>query len=113
MNKDLAAFLEEAFNLINEGIDKINKNLEQIYQVLKEINEKLAKNEEEEKWHKFKTGTGEWAFSNDFPELKRILQKKKARGNNFVEIDGYRYRLSGDNDRFIQRYPISKAGDKK
>jgi hypothetical protein len=55
-------------------------------------------------WRPFKTGTpGGWCYANENKPLHDTLlaaQKKT------VVLENYTYRLSGDDDKFIQRFPV-------
>jgi hypothetical protein len=55
-------------------------------------------------WRPFKTGTpGGWCYANENEPLRDTLlaaQKKT------VLLENYTYRLSGDNDQFVQRFPV-------
>ena len=53
-------------------------------------------------WEPFKNRAGQWCFSDKAPDLKRALLEC----GSSVEIGGYKYRLSGDENRFIQRFPM-------
>lgn len=56
-------------------------------------------------WRAFKSGTpGGWTFSNNVPEL---VEKIREGGGKYSE-GGYNYRLSGDDERFVQRFPIRR-----
>lgn len=51
---------------------------------------------------------GHWIFSNEAPTLKQFLLTQT---NKTIELDGWKYRLSGkaeNLDKFIQRFPASK-----
>ncbi|MEM2136935.1 MAG: hypothetical protein QXI93_03145 [Candidatus Methanomethylicia archaeon] len=82
------------------------KELKQIIEMLQDRLRFLEASLNVHKWHPFKSGSGDWAFSDDFPELKQKLIEANARESNYLEMGGYRYRLSGENDKFIQRFPI-------
>jgi len=59
-------------------------------------------------WRAFKTGTpGGWCYTNENEPLRDTLLA--AQGKPLV-LEGYTYRLSGDEDQFIQRFP---AGHRK
>ncbi|MCX8168632.1 MAG: hypothetical protein N3E39_00190 [Candidatus Methanomethylicia archaeon] len=98
--------IEESYDLERIKLEAQIKELKQIIEMLQDRLRFLEASLNIHKWHPFKSGTGEWAFSDDFPELKRRLIEANARDSNYLEIDGYRYRLSGENDRFIQRFPL-------
>ncbi|MHA1589154.1 MAG: hypothetical protein ACTSVA_00930 [Candidatus Njordarchaeales archaeon] len=73
---------------------------------------KEAVNKDKILWHPFKSGRGEWAYSDKLPKLRETLIKHKARNQKYFYKDGYNYRLSGDEDRFIQRYKTEKGVSK-
>jgi hypothetical protein len=55
-------------------------------------------------WRPFKTGTpGGWIESTENLPLRDTLLAAK---NKTVVLEGYTYRLSGDGDRWIQRFPV-------
>lgn len=59
-------------------------------------------------WKPFSNGKGEWVFANvDGGQLLReeLTQAEKKT----VVIGSRRYRLSGDKDQFIQRFPTERA----
>jgi len=98
-NKDFEKLrLEATIQAYREIIKLLQKRLQRMEYALNS-----------ESWHLFKNGSGEWAFSDDFPELKRILQEENCRGNRYLERNGYRYRLSGRDDKFIQRFKLKEA----
>jgi len=104
----------ELLEQINKRLDNFDEQFDGLRQEIMRIQEQIKTKTQpsKPKWTKFKSGNGEWAFSNSFPELTRELKTKNARGSNYLVKDGFRYRLSGDEDRFIQRYPIKKKGEK-
>jgi hypothetical protein len=60
------------------------------------------------KWTPFTKGTGLWTFAND-PAVKDLVMKLASAKNKTLEEDGFRYRLSGDGDRFLQAFPTKKG----
>jgi hypothetical protein len=55
-------------------------------------------------WRPFKTGTpGGWIESDENLPLRDTLLAAK---NKTVVLEGYTYRLSGDGDKWIQRFPV-------
>lgn len=58
-------------------------------------------------WRKFKTGTpGGWCYTNENEPLRDTLLAAKSRGQMSVVLENHTYRLSGDEDQFIQRFPV-------
>ena len=51
-------------------------------------------------WTPFTNSNGAWIFSDKVPELKKALMNQGA-----VEIGPFRYKLSGDQNKFIARFP--------
>jgi len=57
-------------------------------------------------WRPFKTGTpGGWIESDENLPLRDTLVAAKSKGQVSLILEGYTYRLSGDGDRWIQRFP--------
>jgi hypothetical protein len=57
-------------------------------------------------WRPFKTGTpGGWIYTNENEPLRDTLLAAKNTGQETVVLEGHTYRLSGDEDQFIQRFP--------
>lgn len=55
-------------------------------------------------WKAFASGKGEWVFANT--EGAEVLREELAQAEKKTLIIGkHRYRLSGDQDRFLQRFP--------
>lgn len=52
----------------------------------------------------FNKGVGGWIFSN-IPEAGALAEALRRAPQKTLAIGAYRYRLSGDDDRFIQRFP--------
>jgi len=97
---------EESLDIERIMLESQIKELKQIIEMLQDRLRFLETVLNAHKWHPFKSGSGEWAFSNDFPELKQRLIEANARESNYLEFNGYRYRLSGEGDKFIQRFPL-------
>jgi hypothetical protein len=97
---------EESIDLEKVMLEAQIRELKQIIDMLQDRLRFLEASLNVHKWHPFKSGVGEWAFSSDFPELKQRLIEANARDNNYLELGGYRYRLSGEGDKFIQRFPL-------
>lgn len=58
-------------------------------------------------WRPFKTGTpGGWIYANENEPLRDTLLAAKNAGQDTVVLEGHTYRLSGDEDQFIQRFPV-------
>jgi hypothetical protein len=58
-------------------------------------------------WRPFKTGTpGGWCYASENEPLRDTLLAAK---NKTVLLEGHTYRLSGDDDKFIQRFPAGGA----
>ena len=53
-------------------------------------------------WKPFKDKAGHWTFSKSNPLLRDTLL---AAPNKTLEHGGFKYRLSGEQDMFIQRFP--------
>ena len=51
-------------------------------------------------WTPFKNNNGAWIFSDKAPDLKNALL-----GCGSVEMGAFRYKLSGDKNRFLVRFP--------
>ena len=51
-------------------------------------------------WTPFKNKNGAWTFSDKAPDLKSALL-----GCSSVEIGAFRYKLSGDENKFLVRFP--------
>jgi len=55
-------------------------------------------------WKTFSSGKGEWVFAN--VEGAEVLREELTHADKKTLVIGYkRYRLSGDKNQFIQRYP--------
>jgi len=52
-------------------------------------------------WKPFKDKPGQWTFSKSNPLLRDTLL---AAPNKTLEVGGFKYRLSGEQDMFIQRF---------
>ena len=60
-------------------------------------------------WRPFKTGTpGGWIYTNENEPLRDTLLAAKNTGQETVVLEGHTYRLSGDEDQFIQRFPARR-----
>lgn len=57
-------------------------------------------------WKPFKDKPGHWAFSKSNPLLRDTLL---AAPNKTLEHGGFKYRLSGEQDMFLQRFPAGGA----
>jgi hypothetical protein len=57
-------------------------------------------------WKPFKDKPGHWTFSKSNPLLRDTLE---AAPNKTLEHGGFKYRLSGEQDMFIQRFPLGGA----
>jgi len=51
-------------------------------------------------WIPFKNNNGAWTFSDKAPDLKSALLERGS-----VEIGAFRYKLSGDENKFLVRFP--------
>lgn len=65
-------------------------------------------------WKKYKSGRGEWFWSEpseryETPEtinaVRNLVKKIRSTDNQQLEQDNYTYRLSGDQNQFISRNP--------
>ena len=54
-------------------------------------------------WRPFKDKAGHWTFSKSNPLLRDTLL---AAPNKTLEHGGFKYRLSGEQDMFIQRFAV-------
>ena len=57
-------------------------------------------------WQAYASGVGAWVFSN-LEEAKRLNDELTKLAKPIV-IGNHRYRFSGDQNRFISRYPVKK-----
>ena len=58
-------------------------------------------------WKPYKSGNGEWIFSNLENLIVQSLRNALAKNNGSIKLHGTTYRFSGDDNKFISRY--SKA----
>lgn len=56
-------------------------------------------------WKPYKSGKGEWIFSDLEDPTAKKLREALASNQGRIELHGFRYRFSGRDDRFISRYP--------
>ena len=105
-------------NLLKAKIDTIQEDLADIVKRLQEIEENwnnLPKHErtrlgldpeeiDKLSWTTFKgRSKGEWIFSSEDPRLKDVLLKNHGK----MDFEDYHYKLSGEDNRFINRFPMS------
>jgi hypothetical protein len=73
-----------------------------------EVSSSDAANLDAIQWRPFKSGNkGEWTYS-DAPVAQQLVARLKAVKDKKLTIAGWHYRLSGDGDRFLQRFPRSE-----
>ncbi|MEM2927055.1 MAG: hypothetical protein QXO94_06305 [Candidatus Bathyarchaeia archaeon] len=112
MEERMLAILE-AFRKIHEELSLLKDGLEAL---LKALEARVSEEKEPQPalegleglpWKPYKSGKGFWIFSNlpGASALKECLEK--APGKTLV-LGGFRYRLQGEADRFIARYPHRK-----
>jgi len=55
-------------------------------------------------WKDFSDGNGAWIFSNleDPPAKELVAKLTEAKGK--LDLDGFTYKLSGDNNQFVNRF---------
>ena len=56
-------------------------------------------------WRPFDKANGEWTFTDKAAELKKALEEAGGK----LDYEGYTYKFSGEDRRFINRFP-KKAG---
>ena len=56
-------------------------------------------------WKPYSHGNGSWIFSNLDNEIAKTLVELIKKYGGKIEIGNYVYRFSGENNRFISRYP--------
>jgi len=92
--------IEEGLKTITKRLIDINKAYEELPPEAKaqlsldsEALDKLS-------WTTFKNGKGAWTFSDKAPDLKKALLECGS-----IQIGSFQYKLSGDQNKFITRYP--------
>lgn len=103
--------LRAKMDVIQEGLASIVKRLQEVDESWNKLHKheriRLGLNPEEIdklSWTPFKgRSKGEWIFSSDAPKLKDVLLKN----NGKLDFEGYHYKLSGEDNRFINRFPMS------
>lgn len=92
--------IEEGLKTITERLIDINKAYEELSPEAKaqlsldpEALNKLS-------WTTFKNGKGAWTFSDKAPDLTKALLERGS-----IQIGSFQYKLSGDQNKFITRYP--------
>ena len=94
-------FLKEKLGLIEKGLNFGAKTI-------KELTEKTfisTSDLEKLPWKPFSSGNGSWIFSNLDNEIAKTLVELLKKYGGKIEIGNYVYRFSGENNRFISRYP--------
>jgi len=59
------------------------------------------------KWTEYASGKGVWAFSNQDGVEELVARVKVAKGKTLVD-GNWKYRLSGEDDKFLQAFPVKK-----
>lgn len=98
--------IKAKLNAIEEGLKSIAERLIEIHRVYHEMPPEAKaqlgldpKDLDKLSWTPFKNGKGSWIFSDGVPDLKKALLERGS-----IEIGSFRYKLSGDQDKFIVRY---------
>lgn len=55
-------------------------------------------------WKPYKSGSGEWIFSNLEDPTAKSLREALAKNNGRVKLHGVTYRFSSQDNKFISRY---------
>lgn len=92
--------IEEGLNALMQRLNEINTAYQEMPPEAKAQLSLDAKTLDELPWTPFKNGKGAWIFSDTLPELKKALLERGS-----IEIGSFRYKLSGDQDKFLVRFP--------
>lgn len=92
--------IEEGLKAITERLSEINRTYNDMPPKVKAQIDLDAQALEKHEWTPFKNRKGAWIFSDKVPDLKKALLEQGS-----IEIESFRYRLSGDKDKFIVRFP--------
>jgi len=55
-------------------------------------------------WKSYKSGSGEWIFSNLENLVAQSLREALARNNGKIKLHDFTYRFSGQDNKFISRF---------
>jgi len=92
--------IEEGLKTITERLIDIDKAYEELPP---EVKAQLSLDSDalnKLSWIIFKNGKGAWTFSDKAPDLKKALLERGS-----IQIGSFQYKLSGDQNKFITRYP--------
>ena len=92
--------IEEGLKALTERLKEINAAYEEMPPEAKAQLSIDPKNLDQLPWTSFKNNNGAWTFSDKAPDLKSTLMECGS-----VEIGTFRYKLSGDENKFLVRFP--------
>lgn len=93
---------------LKTDLDEIKAKLEsldsKVESILKTLTPTTQNTYEDLPWKSFKSGKGSWIFADSKGAEELLHRLKEAKGNT-IFTEAYRFVLSKEDGKFIQRYP--------